>query len=232
MNSKKGTISLLMLITFVLTVGFSAVAQSTNGEGQMRNVYSIDRYGLIVKIDAPYQTSPGENISITVRTEAHLVTEGLRVEHMYLKIYGFLNETNEILLGNITHLEPNSTLNFLQVREADYVVATSNETSPGVTYGKIWCKWECMSMEEVEGKISGDVFVVTYIKNKKYEDLYKEHQLLNLNYTWLYGNYTELESQYSGELGSTRNMMYVLIVTTVVAVASVFFLIRRPKKSW
>ena len=86
MNSKKGTISLLILTTFVLTVGFSGVAQSTNGEGQMRNVYSIDRYGLIVKIDAPYQTCPGENISITVRAEAHLVTEGLRVEHMYLKI--------------------------------------------------------------------------------------------------------------------------------------------------
>lgn len=232
MNCKKSIAPFLLLTVFVLTIASTVVAQSTSEEGQMRNVYSIDRYGLIVKIDAPYQTCPGENISITVRAEAHLVTEGLRVEYMYLKIYGFVNETNEILLGNITHLEPNSTLNFLQVREYDYVVVTSNETSPGVTYGKIWCGWECIGMEEVKGKISGDVFPVTYIKNKKYEDLYKEHQLLSLNYTWLYGNYTELESQYSGELGGTRNMMYVLIVTTVVSVASVFFLIRRPKKSW
>lgn len=231
MNCKKSMAPFLLLTVFILTIASTAVAQSTNEEKDMRNVYSINRYGLVVNIDAPYQADPGKNISITVRTEAHGDIEGLYIEYIYLKIYGLVNETNEILLGNFTHLE-NSTLDFQQVYERSHTIIISNETSPGLIYGRIWCKWKCVSVG-VEGEISNAGFVVTYIKNKEYEKLYEDYQELNSTYWSLHDNYTNLESNYLGELGNTRNMMYVFVVTTVVSAASaVFFVIRRPKKWW
>ena len=114
-----------------------------------------------------------------------------------------------------------------ETRQYVYEISIPAEISPGLTYGSISYEWTCWGMSL---KVSPTGFPVTYVRNKEYEELRDDYQALNLTYWSLQGNYTELESQYSGELGSTRNVMYILIVTTVVSVASVFFLIRRPKK--
>jgi len=225
MNCKKSTAPFLLLTVFALTVVSTAVVQSTSEE-QTRNVYSMDLYGLVIKIGAPYHVYPGENINLTVSAEAPDVD--VYVEYIHLKIYGLVNETDRIVLGSFTHLE-NFNLSHAFPHTDIYQITIGNETSPGLTYGEILCKWTFLGMT-VETPDVG--FIVTYIKNKEAEELYNNYQELNSTYWSLQDNYTKLESQYSGELGSTRNMMYVLIVTTVVSVASVFFLMRRPKKWW
>ena len=223
MNLKKSIIPLFLLSVFVLTTIPGAVGQSTSEE-QIRNVYSMDLYGLVIRIGAPYHVDPGENISLTVNAEAPDVD--VYVEYIHLKIYGLVNETDQIVLGSFTHLE-NFNLSPASPQTNIYQTTVSNETSPGLTYGEILCKWRFLGMT-VETPDVG--FIVTYVENKEVEELHNNYQELNSTYWSLQENYTKLESQYSGELGSTRNMMYVLIVTTVVSVASIFILIRRPRQ--
>ncbi|TET19474.1 hypothetical protein E3J74_06230 [Candidatus Bathyarchaeota archaeon] len=228
MNLKKSIISLFLLSVFALTVTSSVVGQSTQEEKRTVYYHGEEQGGLIVEVEAPYQVYPGEKINVTVKVRA--CTQRIYVLYMRLNISGHINERNETLIGSIaiSDLE-RFDLVFNETYQYPYEILIPAEISPGPTYGSICYEWTCW---DVPTEISPSGFPVTYVKNREYEELRNDYQVLNSTYWSLQENYTKLESQYSGELGSTRNMMYVLIVTTVVSVASVFILIRRPKKSW
>ena len=102
--------------------------------------------------------------------------------------------------------------------------------SPGLTYGSISCEWELMGSPQ---KIPKSGFVLTYIRNMELEQLQTEYQQLNTTHQSLMEEYEELESGFSDDLDSTRNLMYIFIVTTVVASMTVIVLLmRKPKKVW
>lgn len=226
MNFKKSIIPFFLLSVFALTVISGAVGQSTQEETRTVYYHGEEHGGLLVEVEAPYHVYPGEKINVTVKVRA--CTERIYVLYMRLNISGLMNERNETLLRSIaiSDLEP-IDLVFNETYQYTYEILIPAEISPGLTYGNIWYEWTCWG---VPTEISPTGFPVTYVRNKEYEELRNDYQALNSTYWSLQGNYTELESQYSGELGSTRNVMYVLIVATAVSVASVFFLIRRPKK--
>ena len=211
----------MMLCTFLLTLAFSGVGKSAPEE--TKNVYHIDYGGLTIDITAPIQAYPGENISITVTTEA--VTQ-IDIEYIYVRIYGLVNATTEVTLSNITHIE-DSPLTF---HEAEYDIAIPDNLSPGLTYGLISCEWDFMGSPE---KIPSSGFTLTYIKNMALEQLQAEYDELNATYQSVVQENTELKSGSKEEVDSTRNLMYIFIATTVVAsITVVVLLLRKPKKVW
>lgn len=211
----------MMLCTFLLTLAFSGVGKSAPEE--TKNVYHIDYGGLTIDITAPIQTYPGENISITVTTEA--VTQ-IDIEYIYVRIYGLVNATTEVTLSNITHIE-DSPLTF---HEATYNITIPDNLSPGLTYGLISCKWDFMDSPQ---KIPQSGFALTYIENIELEQLQAEYDELNATHQSVVQENTELKSGNKEEVDSTRNLMYIFIATTVVAsITVVVLLLRKPKKVW
>ena len=82
-------------------------------------------------------------------------------------------------------------------------------------------------------KIPSSGFALTYVKNIDLEQLQAEYEELNATHQSLVQNYTKLESDLEEEVGSTRNLLYVFIATTVVAsITVIVLLMRKPKKVW
>ena len=210
----------MMLCTFLLALAFCGVGMSAPEE--TANVCDIAYGGLTICITAPIQASPGEDITITVTTEA--VTE-IDVEYIYVNVYGRVDSTTEVTLSNITHIENSS----LTVYEATYDIAIPDNLSPGLIYGNISCKWEFMGSPE---RIPPSGFVLTYIRNIELEQLQTDYDELNSTYQTVVQENTELKSG-DNEIESTRNLMYIFIATTIVAsITVVVLLLRKPKKVW
>lgn len=225
MDTKKVVIlpSIFSLLLFAMVSGVVIGL----GSEETWEVYDLEYAGLRVRIEAPRQVDPGENITVTIRAEAPL--DDVYVDYIYVTIYSLKNETDEIPIETITHLEA-SKLAFHEVHKVDYVITIPNDTSAGLTYGIIQCKWEFQNAPE---KIPPAGFVLTYVRNSELEQLRAEYDEFMANYTSLLGNYTELDSKYAGELGGARNLMYVFVATTIIAVGTILFLIiRRPKTFW
>jgi hypothetical protein len=221
MDCKKVVVFSLILLMLVLTLTYGAVVRATSEE--RRPVYEVDSLGLKVGIVAPYVADPGENITVTVNVTAE-ASGDIHLEYIHVNIYGLRNETEEIsppLAGIYINTVP---------YQVDHVITIPNDTCPGLLYGIIeWGEW---SVQLPGGGMKVTIenpppagFVVTYVKNVEFEGL-------QAAYDSLLANYTKLEN-YKNDLGSTRNVMYILVATTVVSVATVLILlIRRPNRLW
>ena len=203
-----------------LTSTYGAGVRATSEE--RRPVYEIDSLGLKVGIVAPYLADPGENITVTFKVTAKASSD-IDVEYIHVSIYGLRNETEEFSLPLLDIYI--STVPY----QIDQVVTIPNDICPGLLYGVIeWGKWSVqfpggMKVTIENPPLAG--FVVTYVKNV-------ELQEVQVAYDSLLANYTKMEN-YQSELGSTRNVMYILVGTTVVSVATVFIiLMRRPNRPW
>ena len=226
MNFGKSLPSFFLISVFVLAVIPSALGQSIQEETLTVYYHGEEHGGLVVEVEAPYHVYPSEKMNLTVKVRA--VIKQIRVSQMSLNISGLLNERNETLLSSITLLEGvDLTLN--ETYQYTYEIATPDNISPGLTLGSISYEWTLMG---IPAEVPPAAFMATYVRNKEYEELLNDYQELNLTYLSLQENYTKSELQLSEELTGTRNMMYVLIVVALVSVASLFFLIRRPKSLW
>ena len=221
MNCKKVVVLSLSLSMLLLTLTYGAVVRATSEE--RRTVYEMDSLGLKVRVVAPYLADPGENITVTVNVTAEDLGS-IDFEYIRISIRGLRNETEEISppLADIYI----STVPY----QYDHIITIPNDTSPGLLYGIIeWGEW---SVQFPGGGMKVTIenpppagFVVTYVKNLELEEL-------QVDYDSLLANYTKLEN-YKTELGSTRNLMYIFVATTVVSAATVFIiLMRRPKRLW
>ena len=211
----------IVVCIFLFTLPFFGIVISQSE--QTKNVYHIGYAGLIIDIFGPIQAYPGENITLTIVTEA--LTQ-INVEYINLTIYGIVDGSTEITLSTITHLEGSS----LTFNETSYEIPIPNNISPGLIYGNITCKWDFMGSTET---ILPSGFPLTYVRNINLEQLQTEYDQLNSTYQLLLQNYTELESTYQAEIDSTRNYMYIFAATTIVAtITIVVLLMRKPKKIW
>ena len=215
-------VCVMALCTLLLTLAFSGVVQSAPEDTP--SVYYLEYGGLKIDIRAPIQSYPGENITVTVKAEA--IPE-IYVKYISITLYGALNATDKVTLREINHLQNSS---FLSSYEIQYNVTIPNEISPGLTYGLISCEWELMGSPQ---KIPSSGFALTYIRNVDLEELQSDFEKLNTTHHSLLQNYSELESGSNEELDSTRNLMYIFVVTTVVAsITFIVLLMRKPKKIW
>ncbi|MCW8802249.1 MAG: hypothetical protein OQK81_02730 [Candidatus Bathyarchaeota archaeon] len=213
----------MVFCIFVLTLSFSGIVQSQSE--QTKNVYSLPYGGLLINIVAPIQSSPGNNITITITAEAASGVE-VDVDYLDVLIYGIKNAKDEISLAEITHIE-NMPLSF---HEGNYQISIPNDISPGLIYGVISSEWDFMGTHQ---RITPSGFALTYIQNVELEELRAEFNQLNETYYDSLHNYTALESDLAVELDSTRNLMYIFVATTVVAsITVIVLLMRKPKKVW
>ena len=219
MNLKK--VFAMVLSVFLLTLAFSGTGLSQSE--QTKNVYTLEYGGLLIDIVAPVQSSPGKNVTITITTEA--VTE-VNVEYLYILIYGIVDAKAEISLAEITHLEGTS----VSFHEANYQISIPSNISPGLIYGVISSEWDFMGSHQT---IPPSGFALTYIQNIELEELQTQLNELNATYHASLENLTNLESDLCVEIDSTRNLMYIFVITTVVAsITVVVLLMRKPKKVW
>jgi len=212
----------MALCTFLLTLTFSGVGNAAPEETP--SVYYLEYGGLKIDIRAPDQAYPGENITVTVKTEA--VVPQIYVKYINVDLYGVVNATTEVILDQISHLKNSS----LSSHEVQYNIKIPDNISPGLTYGEVSCEWEALG---ASFEILSSGFVLTYVKNVALEQLQAEYDELNATHQSVLQENTELKSGIKEEVDSTRNLMYVFIATTVVASITVFVLLmRKPKKVW
>lgn len=212
----------MALCTFLLTLAFSGVGNAAPEETP--SVYYLEYGGLKIDIRAPDQAYPGENITVTVKTEA--VVPQIYVKYINVDLYGVVNATTEVILDQISHLKNSS----LSSHEVQYNIKIPDNISPGLTYGEVSCEWEALG---ASFEILSSGFVLTYVKNVALEQLQAEYDELNATHQSILQENTELKSGINEDADSTRNLMYVFIATTVVASITVFVLLmRKPKKVW
>ena len=212
----------MALCTFLLTLTFSGVGNAAPEETP--SVYYLEYGGLKIDIRAPDQAYPGENITVTVKTEA--VVPQIYVKYINVDLYGVVNATTEVILDQISHLKNSS----LSSHEVQYNIKIPDNISPGLTYGIINCEWEALG---ASFEILSSGFVLTYIENVALKQLQAEYDELNATHQAVVQENTELKSGLNEDTDSTRNLMYVFIATTVVASITVFVLLmRKPKKVW
>jgi hypothetical protein len=214
----------MTLCAFLLILAFSGVGNAAPQGTQ--TVTPLDYGGLRINITAPLQARPGDNITITVRTSASDVQQ-VFINYIGLKLYGAINATNRVTLAEIDHLHDVA----LSIHETNYTITIPDDLSPGLTYGEVSCDWKALG---VSFEISSSGFVLTYIEDVALEQLQTDYNELNATHQTILKEYNELKSQVSGETSdSTRNLMYVFILTTVVAsITVVVLLLRKPKKVW
>jgi hypothetical protein len=199
MNLKK--LCTLVLCTFLVTLIFSGVGKSA--PEKMLNVYYLEYGGLKIDIRAPVKAYNGDNITVSVKTEA--VVSQIFIKYIKIDLFGRVDAATEIYLDQITHLTNSSLSSY----ETQYDVAIPSNLSPGLTYGVISCEWEFMGSPQ---KIPSSGFAT--------------HQSL-------VQNYTTIESTLEGEVYSTRNLLYVFVATTVVtSITVVVLLMRKPQRVW
>jgi len=212
----------MALCTFLLTLTFSGVGNAAPEETP--SVYYLEYGGLKIDIRAPDQAYPGENITVTVKTEA--VVPQIYVKYINVDLYGVVNATTEVILDQISHLKNSS----LSSHEVQYNIKIPDNISPGLTYGEVSCEWEALG---ASFEILSSGFVLAYVKNVALEQLQAEYDELNATHQSILQENTELKSGINEDADSTRNLMYVFIATTVVASITVFVLLmRKPKKVW
>ena len=219
MNCKKVVVFGLLMLSLTLTYG--AVVRATSEE--RRPVYEMNSLGLKVSIAAPYFADPGENITVSVNVTAE-ASGSIDFGYIRIRICGLINETEEIS-------PPLEDIYITSVPyQYDHIITIPNDTCPGLLYGTIeWGEWNVQfpggGMKVTIDNPPPAGFVVTYVKNVELEELQGA-------YDSLLANYTKYEN-YKSELGSTRNLMYIFVATTVVSAATVFIiLLRRPKRLW
>ena len=215
MNCKKVVVLSLGLSMLLLTLTYGAVVRATSEE--RRTVYETDSPDFKLNIIAPYFADPGENITVTVTASA---SGGISITYIHISIHGLINETEEIS-------PPLEEIHITTVPyQANHTIMIPNETAPGLLYGTIDWEWsEQLSHGTYITTPPPAGFVVTYVTNVELEKLQEAlDELLAEN---------EKLRKYEGELGSTRNLMYIFVATTVVSAATAFILlIRRPKRLW
>jgi hypothetical protein len=190
----------------------------------------LDKGGIRIEIKTPCQVDPGDNITVTVKVAAP--DADLEIHQLDVDVFGLKNETDEVLLQHTdvrALLDRSNIVQGLAI-EVNSTLVIPNDTSPGLTYGVVSCSWE---FDDLLVPTSKAHFIVTYVRNRELDQLHAEYEELNSTYQSLLGNFTELDSEYAVELNGAKNLMYVFVVTTVVAGATVLVLImRRPKTYW
>lgn len=240
--------SLKILTTLIfVSATLCLVLQGMHGVGahpyETQNFLSVEYGGVSIRVDASKEAIPGGSFSIAVVINA--TADGVRIEHLNLSVYGFINGEKQTMLNSITFLET-TLLPFNETSKFDNMIVVPSNVW-GLTYGQISLRYAIKDLPSTERNPG---FPLTTIRNVYLEDL--ESQLQNLNqthsmlsklfknltmeYANLDATYTELQdarTHESVDLYSMRTVVTILMVTTVFFIATTLYLtLRRPRNYW
>lgn len=241
---RKIGISLCVLaLTFALLN--SARVHATDEE--MKVFLNSEMLGINIQVNATAKTEPGKNLTVFLTLRA---TMDVHIDRINLEVFGFLNGTDQLSLGNISasNFDMNSTLkNYTKI-----VIVPDNVW--GITYGEIRLAYYVdMGVLKVEFPNIVNGFPLTLVENtllknleeqvrnlnescnqlaEKYSNLTETYAALNRTYWDLNQSYTSAQNSL-GELDNTRRLTTILAITTVFFLATtVYIILRRPRDYW
>lgn len=212
----------------------------------VKTFFDSEMPGIKIQANATAETRPAGNLTIWLRL---MPQANIYVELFRLEVYGFLNGTDKVSIGNITdHNLPNGTSS--EYKETFLVP----DGVWGATFGEIMLTYS-ISLGALELRFPNATsgFYMTHIEDTFLESLQSQLKGLNENYNQLNDTYHNLTSAYlqlnqtfvqlqqnytslqgsMDELDNTRRVAVILAITTVFFVATtVFMVMRRPRESW
>lgn len=236
-------------VTILLTIfALSLIPKSYAKEnGSTQTFYHHDEAGLIIKVEAPANTEPGQKINVSV--SFYCYAENLSISYLHVAIFDFKSGQEKTPIETIRHVEKGIGYNpqFNETYAQAYEVEIG-ENVWDISYGEVSCQW---TFGGHTFYIRDDGFTMTYVQNVKMEELIEqltnktqEYDALSQNYTELNQTYTQLNQTYwelklnqtsgtEGQLSNTRLAMVIFIVTTVFFAATTLYLvIKKPKQYW
>lgn len=172
---------------------FLASSSMVTAAVETRRVLSFTEWDLRVRVYAPYQAYPGEEIEVRVTA---LALEDL--DDIYITIDSFGSKSEEDKEGYDSWEDD---IRFLRGvdwekdddKEREYDVKIPEDSDPGLVYGHITAEW----IADGEDHTYAESFPITYVMNKDYEDLQEDFEDLSSEYDELKTNYEDLSSTYS-----------------------------------
>ena len=236
MGNRKITVVILLTI-FALSLISKSYAQENSG---IRTFYHHDEAGLIINVEAPANTEPGQKINVSV--SFYCYAENLSISYLYVTISDFKSGQEKIPIETITHVEEGIGYNpqFNETYAKTYEIEIREDVWD-ITYGEVSCQWKFGGHTFF---IREDGFTMTYVRNVKMEELIEqlanktqEYDTLRQNYTQLNQTYWDLKAnQTSGievELSNTRLTMIIFIITTVFfAATTLYLMVKKPREYW
>jgi hypothetical protein len=242
----------LILIVGILTLPMVCRVKAQVAGDNVKNFFNSEMLGLSIQVNATAETRPGGTLTIWLLIMPQPETK-VHVDSFRLDVYGFLNGTERVSIGNINDSNlPNET-------ERDYnETFTVPDGISGVTFGEITLNYSVTYMIgrgflvlPFPNAVSG--FYMTQVGDALLESLQGQLKDLNGSYTQLKGDYSNLTNAYlqlnqtylqlqqnytslqgsMGMLDSTRSVAVVLAITTIFfVITTVLMVMRRPKESW
>jgi len=242
-RNRKITVTILLTI-FTLSLVPKSYAQDNNG---IQTFYYHDEAGLIIKVEAPASTEPGQKINVSV--SFYCYAQNLSISYLYMTIFDFKSGEEKTPIETLTLAKegigynPQNNETYAQTYEVEI-----SKDAWDITSGEISCQWDLPGHDY---HIRDDGFTMTYVQNVKMEELIEQLANKTQQYDNLWQNYTQLNQTYmqlnetywdlklnqtSGtgvELGNTRFAMIIFIITTVFFAATTFYLVvKKPKEYW
>jgi hypothetical protein len=227
-------LTILLLATIFLVKGVSSA------EVETQTFYSLDYGGLLVEVEAPTIAWPGDDLNITVRTEAsakiHIVFMAVNVSSLREGREEVPLLSNDTLLGSVD-LDPGMG------SATTFTVTVPKDALPGLIYGMVSYSWHIRGTTPAAFDILPQAFPATFIENEPYIRLKEDYDALSSLHDCLQANYTSLNASYTGLLLENDNLrndqinennatglMYLFLVTTGVFIATTILLLaKRPQ---
>lgn len=154
---------LIFLLTFILLSYSNPMARATEEHHPLWHSFLT---GIFVRTYGPWQSYPGETISIDILVKAE---EDVRNMSIDLFIYGCMSEG--YAYWNFAHPNFLDSIDLLEddVRVYTCDVLIPRDVSPGLTYAKIAIHWSVYRQPFWVEHSEEDHFRTMYIKNKQYE---------------------------------------------------------------
>jgi hypothetical protein len=241
--TKAGFISIVCTLILASIAGTEAHAT----EETMKTFLDSEVPSIWIQVNATAETQPAKNmtvvLSLTTQTDVH-------VDHFNIDVFGFLNGTIRILIGNIT--EDDFSLN--ETSRAYNSTFNVPDNVWDATYGEISLAYSTtLGGLELKFRKMTTSFPMTLVENTYLKDLENRFQTLNESYQYLndsfrnltstfdqlnqtywqlYNNYTSMQGS-SNDLDNTRRAAILLAITTVFFVATTIYLVtRKPRNHW
>jgi len=190
------TVSLKRVIMFLALVFLLSFMVSSINATETHLIYNLaDRYGLVVEIYSPYQAYPNDKLTVRIRVEAREVLKNVTVS---LRIYGSMNKGYYLWPRTLDAVK-DENLGVGEVRDQHFNVSIPEDVDPGLLHGLVSCSWKVWLESSWQEQTIEDqlIHIVTYLRNKPYEDLQVAYAQLLANYSSLLGSYDQLRADYT-----------------------------------
>lgn len=194
----------LHIIIPALMVFLLPLALTPIAKAETRRVWGFRYEGMALDIYAPYQGYAGGKITVRVRVEAK---EYLKDAYVYIQLQGSKKYGYESWVHGWYVLDDVDLFAGI-VRDESYEITIPSDVDSGLIYGYAWCKWKVLRwlIYWVDYSYAGP-FNVVYLRN-------------------LLDAYDKLRA----DLETTRNLSYILALTTIVFIATTAYLAIRKKE--